>query len=211
MTEYLQGRQAIYEYLYMASYKIPDANFAEISKKFLPVFAALGEEAGGEMADGAEILSNYFKENAQMTDEELALRMNVEFTKLFTKGDEFPLTERRWREKEIAHADTIVSVSNHFADGNVVKPTEINTPIDSYGMELFYLYATSRNAAESECETQDKIITDQIAFAKDHILRWTDKFTNAILEKTNKTNFYHAIAHLSNGFLKYDFSLLESD
>jgi len=209
MTEYLQGRQAIYEYLYMTYYNIPDARFIEVSKKFLSVFNMLGTETNEEIAIGAEVLSDYFKENSHKSDCELAERLNVAFTKLFSIGMELPQTENRWRAEEKGMADIIISISNYFADAGIIKPTEINVPIDSYSIELFYLYRTSRSAAESEGETRDKIIDAQLNFIKDHILCWTDNFTNAVIEKTDRTNFYHALAYLSNGFIKYDFSILD--
>ncbi len=78
-----------------------------------------------------------------MTDEELAIRLNVEFTKLFIKGDsKVWLTETLWRDSEKTKENIIISVSNYFADAGIIKPTNINMPIDSYSMELFYLYRT---------------------------------------------------------------------
>ncbi len=208
MTEYLKGRQAIYEYLYMGYYKIPGAGFAELSKKFLPVFKALGTDTGGEIASGAEALAAYFEKNAHMTDKELAVRLNVNFTKLLNKRNLIgSQTENIWRQEEKSKEEIIISVSNYFADAGVVKPTEINMPIDSYGMELFYLYRTSRAAAESEGDARYKILAAQTAFAQDHILCWTDRFTRAILNQSDEKNFYRALAYLSNGFLKYDFSV----
>lgn len=211
MNEYLRGRQAIYEYLYMGHYKIPDAAFVELSKKFLPVFKALGSELGGEIASGAAGLSSYFKKNEQMTDKELAANLNVSFTKLFNKKELIKsLTENIWRQAEKTKADIIISVSNYFADADVIKPSEINMPIDSYGMELFYLYRTSLAAVESEGETRSKILAGQLAFMKDHILCWTDMFTEDILKHTEAADFYNALASLSNGFLKNDLHYLKN-
>ncbi len=205
--EYLLGRQAIYEYLYMAYYNVPDAAFVDLSRKFLPVFEGLGAETGGELVSGAKSMSVYLNTHRHMTDEELAVRLNVEFTKLFIKGDsKIWLTENLWRAAEKAKTDIILSVSGYFADAGIIKPTAINMPIDSYSMELFYLYRTSRAAAKSEGEARDKILSAQSSFIKEHILCWTDMFKHAIIEQTDGMGFYSSIARLSNGFIKYSSS-----
>ena len=209
MTEYLRGRQKIYEYLYMAYYKVPDADFIKATKEFSNIFTMLGAEIGGEIDNGDGLLAAFLKENAHISDEELAGRLNFAFTKLFIKGNsDICKSERHWRCMEKTAEDIIVSVSNYFADANAVKPTEINLPIDSYSMELFYLYHTSKAAAENEGEARYKILEEQLNFINDHILCWTDKFTGAVIEKTDSANFYHPLAYLSNGFIKYDFNTL---
>ncbi len=209
LADILKGRQAIYEFLFVASYKVPDNSFKSLIIKSVPYFSALAASCeNADLKEGAAILSEFTGEIHNMDDTDVAGILNTSFTELYLIGSKsVELKETVWREGEWQREKIILSLSDYFARDNVVKPTVVNLPIDSYPMELFYLFKTAEKAAASDKDTAKNIIARQIEFMDIHILRWHRKFQKEVLKACDVKElsaFYKAVVLLAAGFVEFD-------
>lgn len=213
LNAFLKGRQAVYEFLYLTFYKIPDYSFMPVIGQFATPFARLaGGSDNSDLQAGVTQYTDYIASIKGKSAAENAQQLNADFTRLFISGPHsISLTESKCFPNE-SDAEIILSLTDFFADSRIVKPSIINLPIDSYPMELFYLFKTSQQAAEAvEEERAAEIIREQIRFMDNHILRWHTDMRDAVLELDEGKEhggFYHAAALLTSGFLMVDRDLI---
>ncbi len=212
LNAFLKGRQAVYEFLYLTFYKIPDYSFMPVIGQFATPFARLADSSDNcDLQAGVKQYNDYLAFIKGKSTAESAQQLNADFTRLFIAGPHsISLTESKCFPNE-SDATIILSLTDFFANSKISKPSIINLPIDSYPMELFYLFKTSQKAAEAMDDEAAEIIKEQIKFMDSHILRWHTNMRDAVLQlegEKEHSGFYHAAALLSSGFLAVDRDLI---
>lgn len=207
----LQGRQAIYEYLYVAYYRPPDDEFMNMSNAFADIFAALASETDdGNAKNAAEMMRLQLP-----VDENKRLSMNATFSKLFFLSGKIENTESRRRAKEVARVEIITEISKKFAECSINKPTAINLPIDSFPSELYFMFQTARMLVNymNDGQAFSKTANNQLLFLNNHLLKWSGGFIGEIISRYGNSHldvFYHGLGILTEHFLRYDAGFLET-
>lgn len=192
----LKGRAAVYECLFRAFYRVPDENFLKLTENFKDIALSLAAESdsvlmkeGATMID-AFILSEFF------ADKDVLLSLNAVYTKLFVSAKRANDRESRRRDSGKNCNEIILSVSGYFADSKVVKPSVINMPIDSFAMELFYMFKTAYPFDKR-----------QAVFLEDHLGKWQGEYLQETAEAAGNNDcgmFYGGLAKFCSGFLEDD-------
>lgn len=206
----LQGRQAIYEYLYIAYYRPPDDEFIKTTNAFADIFAALASETGNDNVKNAA-------ERMRLPlplDENRRLSMNATFSELFFLSGKIENTESRRRVKEVARVEIIKEISENFAECSVNKPTVINLPIDSFPSELYFMFEMAERLVNSVNDGQlfSKTAECQLLFLNNHLLRWSGGFVDEIISRYCNSHlelFYHDLGIVTEYFLRFDSGFLE--
>jgi TorA maturation chaperone TorD len=205
MKAFLKGRLAIYEFLYMVFYKVPDNVFVCKIKEIEPIVNAIAAE-DERFKESAELFSEYFR-SAKEPDERVAERLNSEFTRLFLMGHR-SITLNESQRMPDERTDIIFSVSDFFAETGFVKPISPNLSIDSFPMQLFFLFKLAEQAYRKEDEATFKIHRE---FMRKHIMRWAREFVSEVTEFAGAGDglFYKACASFALTFLETDLVFLE--
>ena len=192
----LQGRAAVYEYLFRAFYKVPDENFLKVTESFKDIALSIAADSESSlMKEGAEAVSS-FVQSKLFVDADRLLSLNAVFTSLFISGNRINDRETKRRESEKSHNEIILSVSKYMADAEIIKPAVVNMPVDSFSMELFFMFKTAWPFKK-----------EQAAFMEDHLITWSGAYLKEVAEKADKNEFgalYSGIARFCSGFLEDD-------
>ncbi len=192
----LKGRAAVYEYLFRAFYKVPDGDFLKITENFKDIslsIAAVSDSA--LMKDGAAMIKS-FSVSEILADKDRLDLLNAVYTGLFVSAKRIDDRESRRCGSEKSRNDIILSVSKYFADAEIVKPSLINMPVDSFSMELFYMFKTA-------WPFNDR----QAAFMEDHLGQWQGAYLREVAEAAGDKDygvFYCGLAKFCSGFLEDD-------
>jgi TorA maturation chaperone TorD len=204
MKAILKGRLAIYEFLYMVFYKVPDTVFVGKVKEIEPIVSAIAAE-DERFKESAKLFSEYFR-SLREPDERVAERLNSEFTRLFLMGHRSITLNESQRIRE-ERTNIILSVSDFFAETGFVKPVSPNLSIDSFPMQLFFLFKLAEQAYRKEEEATFQIHKE---FMRKHIMRWVREFVSEVTEFAEAGNglFYKACASFALAFLETDLAFL---
>ncbi len=137
-----------------------------------------------------------------------------DYTRMFVGPDRLPAPpwESAYRtEDRLLFQEETLAVRLAYAQHGFVNPHLGAEPDDHIGLELSFMYETCRLAAE-QAATGDEagltgILRDQEDFLTQHLLRWAPAFAADVTE-TAQTGFFRGFAHLLNGYLAVDQSLV---
>lgn len=197
----LKGRAAIYEYLFRAFYKVPDENFLKVTKNFNQVALSVANDSDSPFVKEGAGKINAFINSDLFKKDDCLLSLNAVFTSLFVIGTRISDRESRRREDKIGHNDVILSVSKYMADALITKPVAVNMPVDSFSMELFYMFKTAWPFKR-----------EQAAFMDEHLIAWSGEYLKEVAEKAEKNEygaFYSGLAYFCYGFLFDDHAWLK--
>jgi TorA maturation chaperone TorD len=188
----------------MVFYKVPNTVFVGKIKEFEPIVKAIAAE-DERFAESAELFSEYFY-SVKEPDECVAERLNSEFTRLFLMGYRSIALDESQRIRE-ERTDIILSISNFFAETGFVKPVSPNLSIDSFPMQLFFLFKLAEQAYRKE---EKRSLKTHREFMQKHIMRWVREFVSEVTKFAGVEDglFYKACACFALAFLETDIAFL---
>ena len=147
---------------------------------------------------------------AQSTPENLA----VDYTGAFLGGKEGLIcpSESSYIEKKV-YGEATLKVMEFYREQGFVKDDSFHEPDDHIALECAFMSILGWNFIEmAEKEGMDapqceKHLVLQLDFLKDHLLNWVPAWAKQV-QDFSETNFYRAIAHLTQTLVEADRRLL---
>lgn len=164
------------------------------------------------LQEGISLVNKYF-ENFDM-DEEFDL-LHWDYTKMFIGPHILPvhIWETAYTTKEgLLFQEETLQVRKLYLKYNLISKQYNQEADDHLGLELDYMNYLSQLTFElmkrEEIKEVENILLDQDYFLKNHLLNWTPKFSERVIEHA-ETDFYKGMAKILNGFLSIDRFCLE--
>lgn len=160
-----------------------------------------------EIHEGGKILSGFFKD---LSKEQIS-KEQEEYQRLFVGPGPLgaPLWESYYRSKEkLLFEKWTYQIREYYHRFGLQSMKENNEPDDHLLLELeFMVYLSDLFLEENSNEKMIELITTQITFIENHLLKWIPSFCNRIIQNTNSQLFLGA-AMLLYDFLEFDLQSL---
>lgn len=160
-----------------------------------------------EIHEGGKILSSFFK---KLSKEQIS-KEQEEYQRLFVGPGPLgaPPWESYYRSKEnLLFEKWTYQIREFYHRFGLKSIKENNEPDDHLLLELeFMVYLSDLFLEENSNEKLIELITTQITFVENHLLKWIPSFCNRIIENTN-SQLYLAAAMLLDDFLEIDLQSL---
>lgn len=135
----------------------------------------------------------------------------AEFTRLFI-GPGRPVAipfESVHRGERKLKGETWAEIRDWLLDSGYILE-EKSVLEDHIAVELEYMMLSCLDALESieNGKSPIEILTKQLEFLEEHLLKWVPEFTDIIIKNT-KSKFYRCLAGFSASFIKNDFEMLK--
>ncbi|HYG58562.1 MAG TPA: molecular chaperone TorD family protein [Symbiobacteriaceae bacterium] len=163
---------------------------------------------------GMDEVQAYLSDPANATDEAFD-DLHWDYTRMFIGPGALPAPP--WEsaysnEERLLFQEQTLAVRKVFRAYGFANPGAPAEPDDHIGLELDFMYQTSRLALE-KAEQQSgadvvRICRDQLAFLQEHLLKWVSAFAGDVAASA-ETGFYRGMVRMLHGFLGVDRSILQ--
>ena len=171
---------------------------------------AFPSRTGNDQVDtGYRKLATYLSGNLDNALTELA----VDYVNVFfgngnlTYSAAYPFESVYTSEKRLMMQEARDEVLEAYRNANMVIDKSWKDPADHIALELLYMQKQSEHAKKALDNEEDaqalELFARQRSFLFDHLAAWAPMMT-ADMKRIAKTEFYVALAYLTEGFLKVD-------
>ncbi len=157
------------------------------------------------------------KESLRGVDDDLLEQLAVTFDRVFfgmgpiTARHAFPYESVYTSEKGIMMQEAYTQVVRAYREQHLAKDAGFTEPEDHIAVELAFMATLSERTAtflrEGLEEAAEETVSQQLAFARGHLLNWIDVFC-ADLAKAAEGTFYEHLADFTRMFVQQDAALL---
>jgi len=223
LNELAEIRSRVYMLLSYFYLQRPNEDFVRKlkSKEFMEILKFTSnhfeEEAYPQIMEGLKLIETYVNSIRELSEEEIALDLAVDFTRLFRGVKEGygppPPYESVWRGEGRVWGEWTQRVLKEYADSGIGMDLFDELP-DYIGIELKFMSLLCFKEAEAIKNNDAKVGLElqqlEKKFLFDHLTNWIPKFCS-IVKKEAKTPFYKGVADLTIGILEYDRSTFLSN
>jgi putative dimethyl sulfoxide reductase chaperone len=220
------SREGLYSFLSRAFLFEVDKEFLTMVVAAQPIIEELASSQHGSMLRKAsEELASVSSKAAAVVGVEkkkLLTDLAIEYANLFLGTGISAGREQAWPWESAyfsfpprKQAQPYHEVCDAYRIAGYQKPKDYNEPEDHIALELDFMAYLSRltttSIDEGKVDFALGYVKLQKEFMKDHLLRWTDKFSKRLLSKSEKreTDFYHALAMMLESFVALDDQTLD--
>lgn len=204
----LSSRILGYSFLFRSFIAEPSADFiGEIKKSDILVFLPYVEESE-DIKMGIEAIESYI--NQQASIEKLADELSVDYAALFIGAGKpvVPPWESLWLGGErLFSLEETLDVRRYYARQGLLPERLNKEPDDHIGFELQFMYILAEKTANTvesgDYDKAEALLAGQKDFLEKHLLRWSERFADAVY-KNAYTDFYKGAAQVLSSFLKTD-------
>jgi anaerobic sulfite reductase subunit A len=173
------------------------------------------ESGNAELNEGYRLIGKYLRNPGSDPLTDLA----VDYARVFLGAGTYEGTVANPYESVYTSPERLIMqdardkvVEAYFAKG-LEKAETFAVPEDHISLELelmiFMCQETRRALDAHDWQSVSKSLLEQMAFLVRHLLNWIPDFCRDI-EKCSQTDFYKAVAKITNGYLRLDRSLLDA-
>jgi len=210
LQKYLAVRKKIYSLLGYAFYKEADAEYIAELRTFMPIFKELQGALGNEhLLQGIDYVE-------ATSDAELGI-LKMQFARIFLSTSYATKLKSVVPQESVYLSPNRISMQDqrdevleiYYSEG-IGKNKDFHEPDDHITAEFHFMSQMSQKSIDD----LDSGITAalprlklQVDFLNNHILKWVPAVCDDIVEIT-ETNFFKAVAKLTNGFIETDCQML---
>jgi TorA maturation chaperone TorD len=220
------SREGLYSFLSRAFLFEVDIEFLTMVVAAQPLIEELASSQHGSVLKRAsEELASVSSRAATVVGVEkkkLLTGLAIEYANLFlgtgiSAGREqaWPWESAYFTEPPRKMGQPYLEVRNAYRLAGYEKPKDCKEPEDHMSLELdFMAYLcrlTTASIDDGKLEFALGYVKLQKEFIRDHLLRWTGKFSNRVVSKSGarETDFYHALAMMLESFVELDDQTLD--
>lgn len=190
-----------------------DAFFAATAEHIALICAA---SCNSDMQNGASLLRTVYgtKDFASADMESTRLGRSRDFTTLFALTSVSLYESVYTSPEKLIKQESWSDVKTFYLSNFFRRVDDDRTIEDHVSMELQFMGLLSKNIAEcletGKYEAAEAIMTTQLDFYRNHILRWVPELCDKVVKEGEKlhTLFYPAYAYMLKGFIAEDAAFL---
>ncbi|HZK85305.1 MAG TPA: molecular chaperone TorD family protein [Desulfosporosinus sp.] len=164
---------------------------------------------------GLNQLCQWAREITENNKSEIITQLKEDFNTLFVGPNKLPAPpwESVYRTEEKLVFDAITLDVREFYRRHGLEFVKINVqPDDHFGVELEFMAELIRRQRKNlelvQYEEARQLADEQLAFLREHLIKWASKFTQAVMSNA-QTEYYQGIARIASAYIKWDFELLQ--
>lgn len=203
LVELMESRTNVYRLLSRCYQCEVDAEFArELADEF--AFESADEQLSQALAT--------MRESLRGIDEAALELLAVDFDRVFfgmgplTARHAFPYESVYTSDRGIMMQEAYAQVVHAYRDQHLAKDVSFTEPEDHLAVELAFMSTLAQRAAtflrEGYEDAATETLAQQLAFAREHLLNWLDRFCADL--RTAAPGFYESLADFTLGFVTQD-------
>lgn len=168
---------------------------------------------GAEFPEYEEKFVAYFQNMDKRSTEKLSKDIRAEYARLFLGPKHIiasPYESVYTSCSRSIFGQSCIEVRRLYEAAGFEIRNTANIPDDFIGYELEFMYYLSFKAVEAAKEDNIELVSEILAysnyFAKEHLTKWTQPFTTAIVEGTNM-EFFKVVAEFTEKFIQDDYQV----
>jgi len=209
-TELLAIRQLLYSFLGSSFLYLPNAHQIKTI-----LHDSLFDElplviAGEDFQQGLSLLQTWTKESESRAFKEILAELRQDYTAMFIGPGHLlaaPWESVYLTEERLTFGEPTLAVREFYLRHGLEFAKKNSEPDDHFGLEMEFMSkliaGQIQNLAEGLQEEAAFFESEQLVFLQEHLLKWTDDFTDNILNNA-RTLYFQGLARFTKGYVAWD-------
>jgi len=165
---------------------------------------------------GLEELRRWADESHKKDRKSVLTELKVDYAALFVGPGHLlapPWESVYLTEERLTFGEPTLEVREFYLRHGLQYERKNLEPDDHFGLELkFMAMLITRERqylTDGDQEKADELVGEQLAFLREHLMKWADNFTDDVINHC-QTSYFRGFALIARSFLHWDYALLRS-